>query len=70
MRFIWNWLSGNTYTETPDSLISETGEVFTKTATGFVSQDGTAIERVNNQLVNTQTGQWSAFNDVFSNNGY
>lgn len=70
MKFLWNWLSGQTYTETDDALIDERGEVFIKTPTGFVSQDGTFIERVNGQLLNTQTGDWSTTTDVFSNNGY
>ena len=66
MKFIWNWLSGNTYTQTADTLVSETGEVFNRTPSGYVSQDGVFIERMNDQFVNTQTGQWSSTSDVFS----
>jgi hypothetical protein len=68
MKFIWNWLSGQTYTETNDALIDEHGDVFNKCATGYVSQDGVFIERVNGQLLNTQTGEWSTTTDVFQNN--
>ena len=70
MKLIWNWLSGKTYTETESSMVDEHGNVFMKTPNGFVSQDGTFINQVNNQLLNTSTGEWSAFSDVFNSNGH
>lgn len=67
MKFIWNWLSGKTYTESSGNLISEDGRVFTKTPGGFMSENGDFIQQVGNNYVNHSTGDWSVHTDVFDN---
>ena len=71
MKFIWNWFSGKTYTDTGNTIIDEDGSTFMKIPGGYVAEDGTLIQKVGQHFVNTATGDWSVNTDVFDrNNGY